>query len=341
MPGREYAIARVRGLRGRLLGQRGVVELLAQPDLAARLELLKKTDYATALPPGPAAGMRDVVRGLGRGFVRDAARVRALLDVPRLRAPFDAVIALRDVYTLKTILRGVNRGEPSHRLLGLLDPTPAFDDGALRELVAQRDVKGVVDLLATWGDPHAAPLADALPAYRRDHDLAPLETALDRAFFARALRAAHRRGRDAHILRGLVEEMIDLANAATLLRLPGRAPAQLHVPGGRALSAARFRALARLDAAALAAALAGDRALRLGAAFPDGRLHPFLLDRLIQTRPIDSLRRPARLHPLSIAVPLLYLLERQEELRRIRLVLEGTEVGLSAADMAALLEREA
>src|SRR5512136_657163 len=49
MAGCDYANARVRAMKGRLLGRKGIMELLAQPGLAARLDYLQKTDYGAAV----------------------------------------------------------------------------------------------------------------------------------------------------------------------------------------------------------------------------------------------------------------------------------------------------
>jgi vacuolar-type H+-ATPase subunit C/Vma6 len=51
------------------------------------------------------------------------------------------------------------------------------------------------------------------------------------------------------------------------------------------------------------------------------------------------MRWAARVHPLSIAVPLAFVLERQAEVRQIRLVLRGAEFGLPAEELLALMER--
>lgn len=53
----------------------------------------------------------------------------------------------------------------------------------------------------------------------------------------------------------------------------------------------------------------------------------------------EAIRREARVHPLSLAVPLASILERQAEVRRIRLVLRGAEFGLSADELLDPMEQ--
>lgn len=345
MAGSDYALARVRAMEGRLLGAKGLTELLAQPDLAARLDFLKKTDYGAELAtelarqPDP---LRGAEQGLRRRLADDLVRIDRFLRGERARDLLRAVLAFEDLRSLKTILRGVAAGEAPERVYRLLAPTPGFDDAALRELVNQKDVRDVVGLLASWGSPYALPLSAALESYLRHREPILLEAALDRDVFARALAAVARDGEDGRILQGLLETQIDLANAATLLKLAGDPRAEeFFVPGGRRLGRKRFRRLSRLDERELRQALA-----RLGRLHLDPRLatlgergDPFEVDELLHRALRDAVRRQARLHPLSLAVALAFVLERQDEVSRVRLILRGTEFGLPADDMVAAAER--
>ncbi len=357
MAGADYANARVGAMRGRLLGRAGVLELLARPDLAARLDFLRKTEYGEAVA-AYATGARDPLRGAERGLRAqlrdDAVRIDRFLRGERVQSLFRAMLAFEDGWSLKTILRGLAHGEPPERLFPLLAPTPGLDDPALQELVRQREVKGVVDLLATWQSPYALPLGDALPAYLRRRELLVLEAALDRSLFTRALEAARRGGEDGRILRGFLETWIDVVNASTLVKLagagggeelpgvpsgePGDSVAhqeEFFVPGGRLLTGSRFRQYAALDEPALREALVRDgrRHAAPGLAAIGESRDPFAAGQLLHRALAVAMRREARLHPLSLAVPLAFMLERQAEVRQIRLVLRAAEFGLPADEL--------
>jgi V/A-type H+-transporting ATPase subunit C len=324
----EYCVARVRGMRARLLGRRGLADLAAQPDLAARLDLLRRTGHAR---PGTTT-LRQAARDLRRELAADTARVVGWLGGGREAKQLRALAAVHDGWTLKTLLRGLERGEPSARILDLVAPTLDLDEGALRELVAQRSARGVVDLLTTWGSPVAAPLAEAIPDPAHV-DVAALEVALDRFLVARAVAAA--RGAVA----AYVARLVDLTNATTLLAIAGRpVDGHLFLDGGVELPRARLEELAGLGTLEAHAAIAAHRRLGLGPAFVDGKVDPFLLERVAERRLIAPLRREARERPLSVATPLLYLLERRAELRAIRLVLEAAELGLPPGEAMALVE---
>lgn len=341
----DYANARIRAMKGRLLGRKGITELLAQPGLAARLDYLKKTDYGEAVAAHLARepdSLRGAERGLRMRLVDDLLRIDRFLAGERVRSLFRAVLAFEDGWNLKTILRGITRGEPPERTFLLLLPTPELDDPALGEMVRQKEVRAVVDLLATWRSPYALPLTEAFERFRTRRELFLLELALDQFLFARALEAARGDGEDGRILLGFLETQIDLANAGTLLkRADGALGEELFIPGGRLVTLKRFQQLSTLRERELREALAQQGRLLLDPrlAMMGERADPFTVDQILHQALSVAMHREARVHPLSLAVPLSFVLERRAEVKRIRLVLRGAEFGLPAEELLALVER--
>ena len=341
--GCDYANARIRAMRSRLLGRAGIAALLAEPTLAARLELLKRTDYADAVPAHAGGGVDDLAateRELRARLMADLAQIDRFLAEERVRTLFRACLAFEDGWTLKTILRGVAAGEAPERIFLLLVPTPELDHAALQELVRQREVKAVVDLLASWRSPYARALVDGLAASRHRVDLLSLDVALDRVLFHRALEAARRDGEDGEMLRAFLETQVDLVNTATLLKLAGHGGTEeFFIAGGRVIGPRRYRQYAQLDAATLKAALARDaRLLAAGLETPSALEDPAAADQLLHRALGEAMRREASRNPLSLAVPLSFVLDRRAEIQRIRLVLRGAEFGLPAAELLELVE---
>jgi V/A-type H+-transporting ATPase subunit C len=341
MAGCDYANARVRAMEGRLLGRKGILELLARPDLSARLASLAQTDYGEAIAahlkrtPDPLQGAE---RGLRARLMDDLTRIDRFLRGERVQSLFRAMLAFEDGWNLKTILRGIARRERPERLFLLLAPTPALDDPALQELSRQTEVKAALDLLATWWSPYAPPLREAFPAYLRRREVLFLEVALDRFLFARALEAARRDGEDGRLFQAFLDAQIDLINVGTLLKGGG---GEFFIPGGRLMSANRFREYATLGAQGLRETLGREGPLALAAGLlPLEELgDPSAVDQLLHRILRERIRREARIHPLSLAVPLAFILERQAEVRRIRLVLRATEFGLPAEELLDRIER--
>ncbi len=271
---------------------------------------------------------------------------RGLLDLPRLeslrllrdiegrrpRRLFAAFLRLGDAENVKTLLRGLARSEPAERLRALTAPSVGLDEAALGRLAAQPDPGAAARVLDAMSSPFAAAVAEALPGLGRPGGLLRLDAAVDRAFLALARSAARRGGEDGRLLAGLLGGWTDARNATTLLALAGEGdPLEFFLPGGTRLGERRFRRLARLGPEALRQAI---RDLAPPAALAD----PFHAEHLLGAALRAATRRAARGAPLSLAVPLSFALDRQAEVRRMRLVLRGALFGLPADDLLDLVE---
>lgn len=335
MPRCDFAVGRIGAMRARLLGPRGLRELLAGADLAARLELLRRSAYAGALPTSFGDG-EAVLRAVERGLLdlerRESLRLLPSIEGPLQRRLFSAFLRLADADNLRAVLRGLARAAPAEVIRALTAPSVGLDEKALSRLAAQQEPAAAARILAEMGSPFAGAVAAALPGLARPGGLLKLDVALDRAVLVHALGAARRGGEDGRLLAALFGGWADARNAATLLALSGQGdPGELFLPGGTRLGEARFRRLARLDAAALRQAL-GDLA-------PAARLgDPFRAEHLLGAALRRATRRAARESPLSLAVPLAFALDRRAEVRRVRLVLRGALFGLPADDLLDMVE---
>jgi vacuolar-type H+-ATPase subunit C/Vma6 len=342
--GCDYANARVRAVRSRLLGRDGIATLLAQPGLQARLDVLKRTDYGAELSAHLARGLDPLAaaeRSLRARLIGEIDRIDRHLAGEPERELFRAVLAIGEAWTVKTVLRGVAAGEAPERVFPLLAPTRDLDEAALQELVRPRDVKAVVDLLATWHTPYARPLRDTLPEYAARREILHLEAALDRFLFARALEAARRGGDDGCVVGRVVRTFIDVVNAATLVTQAGHAGLEeFCIPGGLFLSPSRFRRYAALDPPAMRTALAeaGLLAGVIGRHARGALDRTFAAEQVLRQALAETVSRAAREHPLTLATVLAFVVDLEAEVRRIRLVLRGTAFGLPAQELLELIE---
>ena len=338
----DFANGRIGARRSRLLGGRGLRDLLVRRDLGERLEMLRQAGYAAAVPappPGPDA-LSAAERGLGDLVRREARELGGHLEGALQRDLYRAFLLFEEAETLKTALRGIVHSEPADRVLALAAPTRSFPAERLRALAALPDPAAAAALLEAWENPFAAAVRRALPGIGKPGGLLRLEVAVDRTAQERALAAARGRGEDRAVMRRLLSARADLANAATLLKLVGSAEAgEFFLPGGAALGADRFAALSRLPPAALRQQLS--RLLRRWLGAPDAARaleRPSRAEGLLERGLARAMRAEARARPHSLAVPLAYLHDRLWEVRRIRLVLRGAEYGLPADDLLDLLE---
>jgi V/A-type H+-transporting ATPase subunit C len=331
----DGANARVGARRARLPGAAELRELLARPTTEARLDLLARAPWGTALRDGIARAPDPI--GEAEAALRDAVRGEALsileaVEGARPRALLAAWLDLQAATALKVLIRGIAAGEAPERIAALAPPVPSLPPERIRAAAAAPSLEALAGALEAWGSPLAPALAEALPARAR-YGLLPLEIAMDRAVLERAREACRRSGEDGRILAAHLEELVDVRNAATLLALSGCGGGELFLAGGSRLSREEFRRLAAAPAAELQAGLAR--------AFPgtDGALAtPWSAELALERGLAARLRRTARRNPLSLAVPLAFLAERRAQVRRIALVLRAAALGLPGEEILDLME---
>ena len=246
-----YLNARVRGLKGLLLTGRDVEAALAAASLEEFIAFLGSTPYAAAVAEALTRHQGD--RG-GRGGAAPRLPAHHRPRRAHRRRPPRRLLALVlgrwELFNVKTVLRGLHARAGLERVMGSTIPFGRLDEAALQELARQADVKAAIDLLAQWRLPYAPALRRAYPAYRGRSDLHVLETALDRGFFAAALRGLDPGRPDDAVVAGSLRREIDLILLGYALRAMhhGTPPADLDeifIPGGQTDHARGLRAALR------------------------------------------------------------------------------------------------
>ncbi|HLA38150.1 MAG TPA: V-type ATPase subunit, partial [Candidatus Brocadiales bacterium] len=179
-----YLAARIRGMKGRLLPGDFFQGLLEQKELMKVADSLLSSPYGEDMSVALAgeSGLLAVEKALRRNLYRVFRKVLQMCSEEPRRL-LRVLLGKWDVYNIKTVLRGKQRGLPAQEVLLALVPAGELDEPKLQELLNQPDVKAVIDTLATWLSPFAPPLVGAFPEYLEKGHLAVLEKALDRYYF--------------------------------------------------------------------------------------------------------------------------------------------------------------
>lgn len=332
----DYLNARLRARRPALMRAEDVRELLTRPTTEARLELVARRGPPETAPRTIAAAQQSLHAALRE----EARRALAEIEGARARRALAAALAVDDAAVVKAALRAVLStgpgapGPTAERAMLVAPPSAALAEPTLHALALARTPADVVAALDAARHPIAPALREVLAAPGKAL-LPRLELAADAAAF-RAAREGCGTGEDAAVVRRHLALRVDVRNAATLLVLgdaDAAATGEGFLPGGARLDAARFRALATGPRdAALAAVSAAFRGVGPALA------RPWTAERALERVVIEALRREARLRPLSVAVPLLYLSERRAEIRRTCVVLRGAELALPGEELLELVE---
>jgi len=216
-----YINARMRGMKSRLLDHSTLDTLILQPDLDSLISELEKTAYREDLVEarGRYSGMPAIEHALRNNFVRTFRKILDFSKEKEAEKYISIFLHRWDVQNIKTVLRGKNIHVTNEEILDCLVPAGELDEATLTELVRQQDMKAVIDLLATWRIPYAAPLTTAFPAFSKTRDLGMLECALDRYYYEDALLSVKARTPNNAMIREILALEIDVVNIKTALRM--------------------------------------------------------------------------------------------------------------------------
>ncbi len=323
---------RARGLATRLVGRTRLVALANAADLEAVAGGIGAVGYP----------VRDVVPRISPGqielAVRRGAGQRLELLARWAGARSRALVVIfedEDRRSLRAILRGALQGTTAESRLAGLIPTPGLSERALQALARLETTREIATLLIAWRNPYGDAIRGETEERRPDAFL--LELAIDRTFAARARRAARRGGR---ILQAHVSRVIDLENAFSALLLAGGQhdvdPKQCLLEGGAELEASAFHQAARAAGRRECA-----RVLSRALASPFSEViqaHASSIERLeaaVLAAQIQSLRKHARLDPLSAAPLLKYVLCLRAEVIDLRRIIWGVSLAVPAESIHA------
>lgn len=217
----EYLNTRLRYLRSRLLGPSEFGAYLDMDDFDEFTAALADTDYADELE-------RASVEHTGYNMVEQAIvahtqRVFQKLHDIALDEPKQLIALILErfeVFNLKTIFRGLHAGTDADTIRESLFPTILYPTTFYERLLDREGIEAVIDELLTVGNRYYRPLSQAYAEYESSGQLATLELALDRHYFAgsRAL-LNEMAGSNAEAVRHMLGTEVDILNLVYAMRV--------------------------------------------------------------------------------------------------------------------------
>ena len=217
-----YINARIRGMKSRFLSHKALDDLILKPDLESLIADLENGPYRDDIiaAKGQFSGIFCIEHALRQNFIRTFRKIQEFARQETEAEEYIRIFLHRwDVQNIKTILRGKNIHATAEEIASCLEPAGELDEATFRELLRQKDVRSVIDLLATWRIRYAKPLTESFPTFAKNRDLAVLENALDRFYYADALAAVMAPGYNNTLIRELLALEIDVVNLRTVLRM--------------------------------------------------------------------------------------------------------------------------
>lgn len=216
----DYANARVRGRRAKLMRGVDYEPLLGASDLASLLAELSHSKYADDIERSMLSltGAPIVGRATGDYFARELALVLKLYDAREGRSLL-ALAAMWDIEDLKTVVRSAYAGQPAAVTIASFrggGVTIGHDELAL--LAREQSVEAVVSVASTLNLPYARALRDGAKRYAVSKTLSDLEAALDRQYAEWAAAELDAAPHGGGLAGDYLRRMIDVRNIMTAMR---------------------------------------------------------------------------------------------------------------------------
>ena len=335
-----YANARLRGMRARLLKRERLEHFLGITDLQQLIQELMQTELAPHLEETLIHGhtAASIDEALKRNLVATYRKVLGFLN-DEAHGICTTLLGRWDVFNVKTVVRGKHLHLMAEEIAEGILPVGALSQIDLDGLVAQGDVKGVVDVASTWELPQAPALRSGYAEYQRSGELADLELALDHYYADWALKRLTRRGANYAIARRILGMQVDILNLVMVFRsarenLDAATAADYFLLGGLDVDADLYERLAGLSD--VDEILDGLRGTQYGKLLDDAALRYLedlslaVFERALEdyfTRKVLAL---GGTDPLGIGIPISYLWGKQNEVTNLRIIVKGAAVGMPA-----------
>ena len=343
--GREYGYtnARIRGMRSRLLRQSFFDELMASTEISGVISSLMQTEYGpdleTRLLHGRTATQVD--EALKDNMIRTFNRVLSFSN-KEATSLVNTLLGRWDLFNIKTIIRGKHMGLAEEEITDSLITVGQLSKIDTDELSRQNDVRGVVDMLGTWGLPFAVPLREVLPEYTESEDLSLLELALDRYYYAWASKRLRGWRGNKRIARTFLAAQVDTMNLLTAIRLlnadlPAEESARFFIPGGDVVDEELFLELSALSDVdevfnRIKKTPYGRPLDRAALAYMEkGSVSVF--ERALEDYLFHLAFENSKADPLGIGLTISYLWTKANEITNLRIVVKGVSVGMPEGRM--------
>lgn len=308
-------------MRGKLIKKDDYIRLLRM-DTSSIIKFLEETEYKASIDrlSPKYKGVELAERALSDNMVRTAAKLKEISKV-EVVALIDAYLKRWDVYNIKTILRGKNKQLNAE---GLLIPLGSLQETQLKELMSLPTVSEILKRLKAKG--YAVDAAH----FEKTKELGLVENQLDRDFYYTTMRFAEQIPEEGEQFRRFLKMEIDIVNMRNLLKLKranaGQENTMQHlIPAGLHIHEQQLR---RMAAARNTEELISHlKATKYGALF-EKQASLVDIELALDKYWLQQAQLYSHQKPLSVQTILAYLLAKDIEMRNLRAIVRGKQLGL-------------
>ncbi len=332
-----YTYVRVMAMKGKLYKKQDYDKLLKMQanEIAKYLE---ESDYKTDIHAlgKELSGYTLVEAAIHANFVRHIRHLQQISS-PEMNLLLRAYLKQYDISNLKTVLRAKAAGQQKEVIAHLLVPLGIFTQERLLEFFSLDSVQRI--LLATGFSEkefHAA-----LQYYEKEHSLLEIENFLDQQYYSFLFEFFQHLSGEHTLFKEFLQQHIDVLNIRLLLRLKKQMldPEKISAfffSGGKFFSLATLRAFSRRDFASLVTVLKKTtfKTLVIRHAEELAREDITAFETALNVWLLRQSTLLLHQFPLSVDTLLGYMFAKEIEIRNLRTLVKGKQLGFAEAFLA-------
>ena len=327
-----YTYARISAMKAKLI-KKDMYSKLMKMGINEITRYMQETEYKKEIDElaSTRRGIELIENALNINMLRTFIKLKKISEDKSLRELIEAYMMRRDIWNIKTILRGRHSRQKDEEVKELILPLGKLDESFFIELMKKESVEEIAKSLKFIRFEH---LMKTIPAYREKKNLFELENALDHDYYSYLIEFSERLPRQGQFFREFVENEIDILNIKALLRLKKAGvdkrdiERHLFYPGAR-LGSSMLRKLAGAeDISSMLKSLQGAGYGRIAREIEkkesiidiELKLNKYLLDKAVLL---------LHKHPLSVDVILGYMFAKEIEIKNLKTIIKGKQLGMS------------
>ncbi|MEN3045077.1 MAG: V-type ATPase subunit [Candidatus Hydrothermales bacterium] len=323
-----YINARIKARKEKLLKRAEIEEFLQAESFEKLVELLGRTDYARNIERGE-IDLEKVLRGINKNF---ADSVNSLMSFSSGR-PWELLYILFSKFLIanvRAIIRGKMRNFSEQEIERALFPILELDEVKLKALVSKEDASGVLSLLLSFRITLPFKITSILIKRVREGDIEFVENYLEKSYYEWALDKLKRVNGNRELILYILNSWGDLKNIVGVLLYLKHGAIPLGkielLPIGFLTDSQRKRLLKSQSFKEVAEVLSGTRYNELAKYVLEGDIVGFekRFEEVLIYWAIKGFLRD----PLSVAIPLAYVIAKYNEVVNLRIISFGKYHGL-------------
>jgi len=304
----------------RYIGEAGYSKEMA--DLAGRLSGLNLLEHATAL---------NMAKAFSSILLSSSGELYGMVS---------AYLDKWDIWNLKVILRGRSYGLDAESIREDLVAAGSLGAESLEKLIV---LEADDEIIATFGKlTHMSFPQDVLDAYKSSGNLGVIEDYLEKVHYERLIESINTSSKASHLFYNYVREEVDLKNFETILKLKsegiyGEQVMKYTIRGGRKIDDKLLTLLA--NAEDISSMMSEASQLEFGEEIKEALESRNIREVVLGLRKYErqKAKKFSRLYPLSVVPVVDYMINKEYEVRNIRVIARGTESGLDRDTIKGLL----